>query len=151
CSTDCGKGERRRSVQCVSDGGLILRWKECDVTSKPTTSEVCDMGSCVKTWFFSEWTEKCSETCGWGVRTREGTCLDSNQTVSTECEASNRPRLRESCSDADCTTGPVTHREKVESCKDTYDNCDLVVQARLCRYSYYSAACCKTCSEHDHH
>lgn len=33
-----------------------------------------------------------------------------------------------------------------ESCRDLYYNCVVVVQARLCVYSYYRTTCCASCS-----
>lgn len=33
-----------------------------------------------------------------------------------------------------------------ENCKDQYYNCNVVVQARLCVYSYYETACCASCT-----
>lgn len=32
-----------------------------------------------------------------------------------------------------------------ENCKDKYYNCNVVVQARLCVYTYYKTACCVSC------
>lgn len=32
-----------------------------------------------------------------------------------------------------------------ENCKDKYYNCNVVVQARLCVYTYYKTACCASC------
>jgi len=34
------------------------------------------------------------------------------------------------------------------SCRDKFKNCRVVVQARLCRYSYYRGACCFSCTSH---
>lgn len=36
---------------------------------------------------------------------------------------------------------------KDESCKDRRSNCLMVVQARLCVYSYYKLACCASCTQ----
>lgn len=33
-----------------------------------------------------------------------------------------------------------------ENCKDKYYNCNVVVQARLCVYTYYKTACCASCT-----
>lgn len=36
------------------------------------------------------------------------------------------------------------------NCKDSYRNCLVVVQARLCNYSYYKKICCASCSKEKH-
>jgi hypothetical protein len=33
-----------------------------------------------------------------------------------------------------------------EHCKDKFYNCNVVVQARLCVYTYYKTACCASCT-----
>ncbi len=38
-----------------------------------------------------------------------------------------------------------------ESCDDKFKNCQLVVQARLCNYSYYKSICCLSCSGYNEH
>merc|ERR1712080_448083 len=32
------------------------------------------------------------------------------------------------------------------SCWDKFKNCQVVVQSRLCRYSFYQTNCCQSCS-----
>lgn len=34
-----------------------------------------------------------------------------------------------------------------ENCRDRHHNCVMVVQARLCVYSYYKNACCASCTQ----
>lgn len=34
-----------------------------------------------------------------------------------------------------------------ENCRDHHHNCVMVVQARLCVYSYYKNACCASCTQ----
>ena len=34
-----------------------------------------------------------------------------------------------------------------ENCRDKHPNCVMVVQARLCVYSYYKNACCASCTQ----
>jgi hypothetical protein len=37
--------------------GKVTAENKCR-TSRPIATEICDMGSCVKTWFFTEWAEE---------------------------------------------------------------------------------------------
>lgn len=40
---------------------------------------------------------------------------------------------------------PLFHTD--ENCRDKHHNCVMVVQARLCVYSYYKNACCASCTQ----
>ena len=57
CSADCGRGQRTREVVCMNVENKTIAENKCG-GSKPRTVEICDMGSCVKTWFHTEWSEQ---------------------------------------------------------------------------------------------
>jgi hypothetical protein len=42
---------------------------------------------------------------------------------------------------------PEKHWKMVKSdgCKDKFKNCNMVVQSRLCKYSFYQTNCCRSC------
>ena len=41
-------------------------------------------------------------------------------------------------------------RERNSVCRDKFKNCNVVVQSRLCRYSFYQSNCCSSCAKlHD--
>ena len=67
CSVDCGRGQRTRQVLCVDANDVPLQDTLCGHLHQPRTTDVCDMGSCAKTWFFSEWS---SEVCGWNLESQ---------------------------------------------------------------------------------
>ncbi|XP_046581492.1 LOW QUALITY PROTEIN: ADAMTS-like protein 4 [Haliotis rubra] len=50
CSTECGHGERRRTVTCMSVEGRAVADRQCGIL-KPDTTEICDMGSCARGWY----------------------------------------------------------------------------------------------------
>ena len=50
CSVTCGKGWRKRSVQCVG------RKFRCDYRNQPDVYTMCDMGSC-PVWRAGRWSE----------------------------------------------------------------------------------------------
>ena len=60
CSVDCGRGQRTREVVCVSAIERIIPENSCK-TVKPLSSEICDMGSCAKAWFYTEWSQQVSK------------------------------------------------------------------------------------------
>ncbi|KAL8197109.1 UNVERIFIED_CONTAM: Thrombospondin type-1 domain-containing protein 4 [Gekko kuhli] len=74
-----------------------------------------------------------------GFRVREVRCLSDDMTPSTKCDQQLKPEEKEACNTQDCIP------EIDENCKDKYYNCNVVVQARLCVYTYYKTACCASC------
>lgn len=55
CSVLCGTGHRTRHVRCVSNHGELLRDSDCPDNRRPQASEACNMGPCVRSWFYSDW------------------------------------------------------------------------------------------------
>ncbi|XP_053134475.1 ADAMTS-like protein 4 isoform X2 [Hemicordylus capensis] len=108
CSVFCGRGHRTRHVRCVSNQGDPLSDSDCPTGQRPKTSEVCDMGPCVRTWFYSEWSNTCSAECGTGIQRRSVVCLSSNPNgpVEENC-AGTKPADMRACSGGPCQR--VTH------------------------------------------
>ncbi|CAI9731140.1 4 isoform X1 [Octopus vulgaris] len=98
CSVECGLGQRSRKVTCVSADGRVIPDYECRKT-KPSTSEVCNMGSCAKTWFFTEWSKECSSSCGHGVLRRKVHCSadDGSSLEDIKCKLNEKPKSEKSC------------------------------------------------------
>ncbi|XP_046403264.1 thrombospondin type-1 domain-containing protein 4-like isoform X2 [Ischnura elegans] len=127
CSVSCGEGVRRRDVRCTYPGGdganddddnddydsedgneVLEGGEDCPPEERPPEEEACDMGSCTKdTWFFTEWSTKCSSECGSGVRTRHVHCSGAGANEipgSGSCDPSTRPPESMACSSSneDC-------------------------------------------------
>ncbi|CAK9800402.1 Thrombospondin type-1 domain-containing protein 4 [Anthophora plagiata] len=120
CSTTCGPGRRTRSATCVTQG------PPCNLEEKPTTQEVCDLGSCftkhsqtnaISTrlespqWLYTEWSEGCSAECGVGMQTRKVSCDKGPE--EEFCDQTTRPETSRTCSsNRTCSgqwfTGPWT-------------------------------------------
>lgn len=110
CSVTCGEGIHTRSVKCLGPGNGDS--DDCPQDEKPAHEEICDMGPCATSfsgsWFFTEWTQHCSEDCGTGVQTRKLHC--SGPGVES-CDARSKPDESRACSsDKQCSgkwfTGP---------------------------------------------
>uniref|UniRef100_A0A3B3DP07 Thrombospondin type 1 domain containing 4 n=1 Tax=Oryzias melastigma TaxID=30732 RepID=A0A3B3DP07_ORYME len=103
CSMPCGLGQRSREVRCVSNVGDFVPDEECNMNLRPIDMENCDMGACAKSWFYTEWGNKCSAECGMGVRTRGVLCL-KNQISSLPLEGcgSERPADSQVCNNGPC-------------------------------------------------
>ncbi|XP_049909620.1 thrombospondin type-1 domain-containing protein 4-like isoform X2 [Epinephelus moara] len=106
CSVPCGLGQRSREVRCVSNVGDFVPDEECNMNLRPIDVENCDMGSCAKSWFYTEWGNKCSAECGMGVRTREVLCL-TNHISSLPLEGCGNERPADS---QVCNNGPCENR-----------------------------------------
>ncbi|XP_034401269.1 thrombospondin type-1 domain-containing protein 4 [Cyclopterus lumpus] len=143
CSAECGNGTQTRSVVCIfnNDDGLaeVADWVKCSSLSQPITAQPCRLKPCGVQWYVTEWSA-CSRSCNGGYRMREVRCLANNATPSDRCDPGLTPEGREECNEQPCIT------EMNPSCSDQYHNCMVVVQARLCVYTYYRSVCCASCS-----
>ncbi|XP_071257323.1 thrombospondin type-1 domain-containing protein 4-like isoform X2 [Salvelinus alpinus] len=106
CSVPCGVGQRTREVHCVSNVGDFVSDEECNMKLRPSDNENCDMGPCAKSWFFTEWGNKCSAECGMGIRTRGVLCL-TNHISSLPLEGCGHERPTDS---QVCNHGPCESR-----------------------------------------
>ncbi|XP_051993809.1 thrombospondin type-1 domain-containing protein 4-like isoform X4 [Xyrauchen texanus] len=142
CSSECGNGTQSRGVVCIlqSNGQLEVNSDDtCSHLSRPANTQTCHLKSCGAQWYMTAWSS-CSRSCEGGFRVREVRCLRDDQTISNDCDLAHEPARKEECNTHTC----MPHID--ESCKDMYYNCVVVVQARLCVYSYYRTTCCASCS-----
>ncbi|XP_054854626.1 ADAMTS-like protein 4 [Eublepharis macularius] len=142
CSVDCGTGTQRRDVICVSKMGSdfnVTDASECAHLEKPPSLQSCAGTTCEARWFSTAWSA-CSRTCVGGVQVREVQCLTQNKTLSSLCPPDLKPVKKRSCNNQPCIP------DLDENCRDKYHNCPVIVQARLCVYSYYKAVCCASCT-----
>ncbi|XP_077119983.1 thrombospondin type-1 domain-containing protein 4 isoform X2 [Ranitomeya variabilis] len=103
CSVPCGVGQKTRDVKCVSNIGDVVDDEECNMKLRPNDIENCDMGPCAKSWFLTEWSDRCSAECGEGVRTRSVVCM-SNHISSLPLEGcgNNKPPESTTCDNGPC-------------------------------------------------
>ncbi|KAJ8410996.1 hypothetical protein AAFF_G00180310 [Aldrovandia affinis] len=142
CSAECGNGTQSRTVACLLHGNGSLEVTtpaNCAHLPRPPSTRTCHLKRCGAKWFVTEWSS-CSRSCEGGFRVREVRCLADDMTESSGCDPSLTPEDREECNTHSCIP------EIDENCRDMYYNCNVVVQARLCVYSYYRTACCVSCA-----
>ncbi|XP_060114685.1 ADAMTS-like protein 4 [Heteronotia binoei] len=142
CSAECGTGTHRRDIICVSKLGSdfnVTDASECSHLEKPPSLQSCIGTACKARWFSTAWSA-CSRTCVGGVQVREVQCLTQNKTLSRLCPPELKPTKKRSCNNQPCVP------DLDENCRDKYHNCPVIVQARLCVYSYYKAVCCASCT-----
>ncbi|XP_052003156.1 ADAMTS-like protein 4 [Xyrauchen texanus] len=143
CNAACGNGTQRRDIICVKKTGsdfTVSSASECSHLDKPSPVQPCELQPCRPRWFITEWST-CSRSCGEGMQTREVRCLTVDKQHSTSCDPDAKPALEQPCNTIPCS--PFED----ENCKDRRHNCVMVVQARLCVYSYYKSACCASCTQ----
>ncbi|XP_065207289.1 thrombospondin type-1 domain-containing protein 4-like [Planococcus citri] len=103
CSSKCGTGVKTRSVQCVSDQD-----EECPEDEKPVEEMICDMGPCnvqgSYSWYSTEWTQQCSESCGVGTQTRRIYCSAGAQ-LESYCDKNTKPEITRNCSNNEQCNG----------------------------------------------
>lgn len=142
CSGQCGHGIQTRDVVCllhINDQWKETYEKDCHDKKKPSREQPCQLKPCGPQWFMNEWSQ-CSKTCGRGVQTREVMCSDQSHQENNRCSLEEKPLSTQSCNNESCP-------KKDADCIDKYLNCQLVVRARLCTYSYYRQLCCESCRE----
>ncbi|XP_043530208.1 thrombospondin type-1 domain-containing protein 4 [Chiloscyllium plagiosum] len=143
CSAECGNGTQIRSVVCLKktdDKLTVAETHECSHLERPASEQSCHLRKCDVKWYSTEWSA-CSKSCESGYRVREVRCLADDMTQSNSCDSFLRPVDKEVCNTNPCIP------EIDENCRDMYFNCNVVVQARLCVYTYYKTACCASCAK----
>ncbi|XP_041442690.1 thrombospondin type-1 domain-containing protein 4 isoform X2 [Xenopus laevis] len=119
CSVPCGVGQKTRDVKCISNIGDVVDDEECNMKLRPDDIENCDMGPCAKSWFLTEWSDRCSAECGEGVRTRSVVCM-SNHISSLPLEGCGNHRPPETTA---CNNGPC--EGKVEWFTGSWSQCSV--------------------------
>ncbi|XP_036931557.1 thrombospondin type-1 domain-containing protein 4 [Acanthopagrus latus] len=144
CNVQCGNGTQRRDIICVQKTGndfTVVPATECAHLDKPAAVQECEMGECEPQWFTTEWSA-CSRSCGKGLQMREVRCLTPDKKHSHDCDLRPKPEQEQICNIIPCSP-----QVSDENCRDKRHNCVMVVQARLCVYSYYKSACCASCTQ----
>uniref|UniRef100_A0A4W3IYR2 Thrombospondin type 1 domain containing 4 n=1 Tax=Callorhinchus milii TaxID=7868 RepID=A0A4W3IYR2_CALMI len=142
CSAECGRGTEHRDVTCIrkTEGIFtVVDSFECASQDRPPSRQSCFLKACGTKWFYTEWST-CSKSCEGGFRVREVRCLTDDMIPRDHCDHNQKPEEHQSCNNEPCVP------EIDENCKDKYYNCNVVVQARLCVYSYYKTVCCASCT-----
>lgn len=166
CSGDCFNLNKKRKIYCIRDD-VILPYTSCNLNTKPEEIDECkleDVMECKPKWHYSEWSE-CNKPCGGGTQKRTIKCLAPNVTEknleeSLNCKYSERPIGYRKCNSHNCSQNNSNHLSKQNSanfinrddilqrdseCEDEFQNCYLVIKARLCNYDYYNRNCCYSC------
>ncbi|XP_014286449.1 A disintegrin and metalloproteinase with thrombospondin motifs 15 isoform X3 [Halyomorpha halys] len=78
CSTSCGKGTRRRQVDCKSSKGERVPDHHCSIARKrPNDLKACKKSPCPYDWEEGEWSQ-CTSSCGTGRQMRKVRCVKNS-------------------------------------------------------------------------
>uniref|UniRef100_A0A8B9J3B1 ADAM metallopeptidase with thrombospondin type 1 motif 9 n=1 Tax=Amazona collaria TaxID=241587 RepID=A0A8B9J3B1_9PSIT len=104
CSVSCGRGQKHRSVYCLSKEGRHIEEDYCKHLAKPNMQKKCRGGRCPK-WKAGDWGQ-CSVSCGRGVQRRAVHCHSGTPKAAeeAECDPSGRPPPQQDCHLPECPT-----------------------------------------------
>lgn len=111
CSEICGGGYQSREVGCIhevtrgSENTLVVPNENCP-QPKPETKRRCNEHPCPAQWKVEKW-EKCSHTCGGGLKTRKIKCVKVNKSgheseVSSHYCQKKKPLMTKRCNVKPC-------------------------------------------------
>ena len=136
CSQQCGVlGVRSREVVCLDNNTVS---DQCN--TPPDTSEECSVNTCN------------SEQTEYQDNEQDDEEDDYNEIEDIELDSTTKatPLLRSRLRDEETFISneivPEKYLMSEEGCKDKFKNCNVVVQSRLCRYSFYQSNCCRSCA-----
>ncbi|XP_078594813.1 A disintegrin and metalloproteinase with thrombospondin motifs 9-like isoform X2 [Branchiostoma floridae x Branchiostoma japonicum] len=106
CSVSCGKGAMTREVHCrLGRKGKPVEDARCQGMKKPRLRRSCQVKDCLTlyTWKVGRW-QKCTASCGEGIRQRTVTCTDplANPVDESYCDADARPETSVDCNERSC-------------------------------------------------
>ncbi|XP_056135377.1 A disintegrin and metalloproteinase with thrombospondin motifs 17 [Lampris incognitus] len=150
CSSDCGKGVRRRTVSCTNPKG------RCDPLSQPAQEEPCEDHSKCYEWKTGDWS-KCSSSCGKGLQSRVVQCMHKvTGRHGNECPSPMRPPTYRPCHQGACNekinVNTITSpRLAALTYKCTGDQwtvyCRVIREKNLCQDMRWYQRCCETCRD----
>ncbi|XP_062868587.1 A disintegrin and metalloproteinase with thrombospondin motifs 17 [Trichomycterus rosablanca] len=150
CSSDCGRGLRRRTVTCTNPQGL------CDSASQPAHQEVCEDFSKCYEWKTGDWS-KCSSSCGRGLQSRVVQCMHRvTGRHGNECPAGLKPPTYRQCQQGACNqrinvntiTSPRLAALTHTCLGDQWTvYCRVIREKKLCQDMRWYQRCCQTCKD----
>ncbi|XP_030620959.1 A disintegrin and metalloproteinase with thrombospondin motifs 17 [Chanos chanos] len=150
CSSDCGRGTRRRTVTCTNPQG------RCDPVSRPTEEEACEDHSKCFEWKTGDWS-KCSSSCGRGLQSRVVQCMHRvTGRHGNNCPGVLKPPAYRQCHQEACNekvnVNTITSpRLAALTYKCTGDQwtvyCRVIREKNLCQDMRWYQRCCQTCRD----
>lgn len=103
CDEKCGLTQETRTVQCVTQSGVVFPDSFCHQYRIPELVRECETPKkCDHEWYAGQWS-KCSSKCGAGVQTRKVFCgmVDEEGSIKKveddKCDAAEKYESEQSC------------------------------------------------------
>ncbi|XP_054714370.1 papilin-like isoform X2 [Uloborus diversus] len=129
CDSNCGTGNRSRTLECRSKEGELMNDSLCIAGKKPVEFESCTQGPCEGVeWIVSDWSG-CDGSCSPKMESREVHCANEDGVVfpNEVCEQRKIPELSRPCpKSAMCE--PMWHTSEWTECSV---KCGHGVQSRV--------------------
>ncbi|XP_064192691.1 A disintegrin and metalloproteinase with thrombospondin motifs 17 isoform X1 [Anguilla rostrata] len=150
CSSDCGRGIRRRTITCTNPQG------QCDPASQPPVEEACEDHSKCYEWKTGDWS-KCSSSCGKGLQSRVVQCMHRvTGRHGSDCPVAVKPPAYRQCHQGACNekvnvntiTSPRLAALTYKCTGDQWDvYCQIIRAENLCQDMRWYQRCCQTCRD----
>jgi len=140
CSEVCGEGKKKREVLCLAKNKTS---EDCKWKNRPETEMPCKEKNCEgyeKDEIF-EYDEGMSNEEGSGENNVKLSIVEEPIRTTTEV-----PDKNNDISNNEIVPEKHWKMEKGKGCQDRFKNCNVVVQSRLCKYSFYQTNCCRSCA-----
>ncbi|KAF4514264.1 UNVERIFIED_CONTAM: hypothetical protein B566_EDAN018667 [Ephemera danica] len=138
CSHGCGTGSQRREVRCLDEA--YRPSSSCTQELRPTIHRACNTHACERGHSDVGDRSSSNEDEQNAVAPRERLHARAHHNVVPAASTSSHHGSHLQAHDAHEDSGGAG-----PDCVDKFPNCNLVVQARLCKYKYYRNACCVAC------
>merc|ERR1712106_537196 len=158
CSQPCGQGEMVREVVCLR-GDYRTVSQECMRADRPERVQECeedyesqiegdediasgDGSSNIDDIY--EYKDAEEEEDDYGIDEKDDALFD-DELAKEESDLTSTSAKLNSISSNEILPEKHWKMAKDEVCKDRFKNCNVVVQSRLCKYSFYQTNCCRSC------
>lgn len=156
CSQECGEGEKTREVVCLESYRMS---EDCMRADRPERAEACQEQRCGDEDTGDEYGDSEEEESMNNddmVEYEDGDeeeyeVHETEDALSVEEITTAKPSLAPTTVKHNSISSneivPEKHWKMVkgDGCKDKFKNCNVVVQSRLCKYSFYQTNCCRSC------
>ena len=143
CSDQCGReGLRTRQVVC-----LLHHQPSSLCRGQPDTAESCTITACQPG---QEEDEEYTQEDDEDEEDEEYNEIDDISDIERNTKARIVSDYRKIESDISNEIVPEKYfklGDRSGVCRDKFKNCNVVVQSRLCRYSFYQSNCCRSCAK----
>ena len=110
---NCGTGVQELIYKCVNSNDNTVSNSYCSGSPQTKTKSCNEDSGCVYQWKYGNW-GNCSETCGWGTRTRDAFCRDQFGNTVSNYNCSGSPKTSDECNETYGCKPPVANISSID-------------------------------------